>query len=271
MTELICPPEFQPEIVLALAASLERYSKHPLAAAILAAASLDPPPADEVSEEPGEGLRGRVDGQQVLITGRTRVAGPTPGLPPATTGLECLVFLNQRYAGCMRFRDVPRPESRSFVSHLRPRHRFRRIALLSGDRETEVRYLAESVGIEEFYFEQSPEEKVEMVRAAEREGPTLFAGDGMNDAPALAAASVGIALGTRSDVACEAADAVVMEASLAKLDELLHIAGRMRRILLESALGASRSAWRAWDSPRPGCWRQSPGPSPRRSLTCWRS
>ena len=68
-------------------------------------------------------------------------------LPPVAGGLECVVVLDQRYAAALRFRDAPRAESRSFVKHLGPQHQFQRVMLVSGDRESEVRYLAEQVGI----------------------------------------------------------------------------------------------------------------------------
>lgn len=136
-----------------------------------------------------------------------------------------------------RFRDTPRREGHHFIRHLRPRHQVTRIVLLSGDRESEVSYLAESVGISDIQAGKSPEEKVAMVREARRHAETLFVGDGINDAPALLEATVGVAFGTKSDITAEAADAVIMEQSLAKVDELMHIGQRMRRIALESAVG----------------------------------
>jgi P-type E1-E2 ATPase len=141
------------------------------------------------------------------------------------------------YAGLFRFRDTPRLESRQFIRHLKPRHHVTRLMLLSGDRESEVRYLAESVGIREIHAGTSPEEKVAMVRAARQHGQTLFVGDGINDAPALLAATVGVAFGATSDITAEAADVVIMDQSLSKVDELMHIGSRMRRIALESAVG----------------------------------
>jgi P-type E1-E2 ATPase len=109
--------------------------------------------------------------------------------------------------------------------------------LLSGDREEEVRQLARQVGISEMHFGKSPEEKVAIVAAATDLEKTLFIGDGINDAPAMLMATVGVALGSNSDVTSEAADAVVLDSSLEKTDELIHISRRMRRIALESAVG----------------------------------
>ena len=109
--------------------------------------------------------------------------------------------------------------------------------MVSGDRESEVRYLAEQVGIEDVYFSQSPEQKLDIVNAETAKANSIFVGDGINDAPALMAATVGIAFGQNSDVTTEAADVVVLDSSLQKIDEFLHISRRMRRIALQSAIG----------------------------------
>jgi P-type E1-E2 ATPase len=120
---------------------------------------------------------------------------------------------------------------------LSPRHRVTRVILLSGDREAEVRSLAAKIGIQAAYGAKSPEEKVQLVRAEASKQKTVFVADGINDAPAMQAATVGVAFGHESDIVTEAADAVVLERSLAKVDELLHIGKRMRRVALESAVG----------------------------------
>jgi P-type E1-E2 ATPase len=109
--------------------------------------------------------------------------------------------------------------------------------LVSGDRESEVSYLAELLGIKETLASQSPEQKVTIVREETAKAPTLFMGDGINDAPALASATVGIAFGQHSSVTAEAAGVVIMENSLAKVDELLHISTHLRTIALQSAIG----------------------------------
>jgi len=145
--------------------------------------------------------------------------------------------IDDRYAATLRFRDEPRTEGASFIHHLRPKHRFDRLLLVSGDRESEVRYLAERVGIQEVYASQSPEQKLQLVREETQRGNTLFLGDGINDAPALTAATVGIAFGQSSDITSEAAGAVILENSLMKVDEFLHISRRLRSIALESAVG----------------------------------
>ncbi len=240
LTEILCAEGFERTQVLQLAASLEQYSKHPLASAIVLQAKEEGIAAiavEHISERPGEGLRGTVSGHMVQITGRKKVEGQNLALPPLKTGLECLVFIDSRYAGAIRFHDAPRTDSASFIQHLQPKHGVGKVMLVSGDRESEVKYLAESVGITEVHAGKSPEEKVVIVKEETARARTLFVGDGINDAPALMAATVGVAFGSHHDITVEAADAVVLEAALEKLDELMHIGRRMRRIALQSALG----------------------------------
>ncbi len=244
LTDQLCQPGTDAAGTLRLAASLERYSKHPLSGAVLKAARAAALPMDEVeeiAERPFEGLQGTVGGLRVRITNRKYVAEKYPEeaakLPPVTGGLECVVLVDERYAATYRFRDTPRAESTSFLSHLRPKHLLDRTILLSGDRESEVRYLAEAVGINEVHAGKSPEEKVAIVRERTAQAKTIFVGDGINDAPALMAATVGIALGQESEITTEAAGAVIMDSSLTRVDEFFHISRRMRWIALESAVG----------------------------------
>jgi heavy metal translocating P-type ATPase len=240
LTEIICAEGFERQDVLRLAASLEQYSKHPLAGAIVGAAQKQEMKfagVTELSEPPGQGLRGAVEGRKVRITGRKQAETAGAVLPAVSSGLECEIFIDERYAATMRFHDAPRSDSRVFIQHLKPRHGVRKIMLVSGDRESEVRYLANSVGITEVRAGKSPEEKVAIVKEETAKAKTLFVGDGINDAPALTAATVGVAFGSQSDIITEAADAVILEPSLGKIDELMHIGRRMRRIALQSALG----------------------------------
>jgi heavy metal translocating P-type ATPase len=238
LVDVVCAAGFEEREVLQAAASLERYSRHPLAHAVLEAArraGLADDPVSSVSEKPGEGLRGMVAGRGVRIIGRGHV--PAEMLPPPAPGLECVIFIDEKYAGLFRFRDEPRQEGASFIAHLKPKHSVRKVMLVSGDREVEVRHLAGQVGIQEVHAGTSPEEKVAIVSAEVRRAKTLFVGDGINDAPAMLAATIGVAFGQNSDVTAEAADAVIMETSLAKVDELIHIGRRMRSIALQSAVG----------------------------------
>lgn len=244
VTEVLAADGIKGDDVLRRAASLERYSKHPLASAILAAAekkNLALMDAGTVSEKPGQGLTGSVDGHEISVTSRKKFIAANPDksalLPDTAAGLECLILMDGQYAATIRLRDAPRADGKPFIEHLGPNHQFANVMIVSGDRASEVTYLADLLGIKETYASQSPEQKVEIVRAQTALAPTLYMGDGINDAPALASATVGIAFGQHSSVTAEAAGAVIMENSLVKVDELIHISTDMRRIVLQSALG----------------------------------
>jgi len=240
LTRIVCSPDSSESEVLSAAGSLEVYSKHPLAAAIVERAKekhAELFSASLVSEPPGQGLQGVVNGRAVRITGRNQVSGDNLSLPRIEPGLECLVFLDGKFAALFGFEDSPRGDSRVFLKHLSPRHRVTRMVLVSGDREPEVRALAAEIGIQVAYGAQAPEDKVALVRAETEKAKTVFVGDGINDAPAMQAATVGIAFGHENDITSEAADAVVLDRSLGKVDELMHISQRMRAIALQSAVG----------------------------------
>jgi heavy metal translocating P-type ATPase len=244
LTEVLPDGAFTERDVLELVASLERYSKHPLAGAVVDAAKaarVGLVDATQISERPGEGLVGVIQGRTVQVTSRKKLVAGRPelesSLPRLAGGLECAVVIDGRYAATLRFRDEPRSDGAPFILHLAPKHRFERVLLVSGDRESEVRYLADHVGIKEVFSGQSPEQKLELVQEETRKANTIFLGDGINDAPALTAATVGIAFGQNSEITTEAAGAVIMDSSLAKVDEFLHISRRMRSIALQSAVG----------------------------------
>jgi len=192
LTAVVSAPAFTAEEVLALVASLERYSKHPLAEAIMEAArgkGVAPLEATEISEPPGEGLRGTVAGRAIQVTSRKKLITQEPHIgkeiPPFVGGMECVIAVDGRYAATFQFRDQPRAEGASFVRHLGPKHLFQRVMIVSGDRESEVRHLAEQVGITEVRASQTPEQKVAIVRQETEQCNTVFLGDGINDAPAL--------------------------------------------------------------------------------------
>jgi P-type E1-E2 ATPase len=196
---------------------------------------------EKVIEPKGKGIKGFLDGHEIVLTSRKQLAelglGDHSFLLPKGIGLECLVILDGRLAAYYRFRDMPRKESSRFVQHLFPKHHFKKTMIVSGDRKEEVKYLADSLGVTEIYANQSPEEKVDIVVKETARAKTIYLGDGINDAPALLVATVGIALGQNSEITAEAAGAVVMDNSLETVDELLHLSHRMRVIGLQSALG----------------------------------
>ena len=243
ISEIIALDEFSAEEILQKTASLERYSRHPLAGSILKEAQkrnlilLD---AQDISEKPGYGMIGNIGEQEIIITSRKKIHEFQPSkipLPDLSDGMECVIIINKKVAGILHFRDLERPESKSFINHLAPNHNFKKIILLSGDRDSEVNYLAEKLGINNYFSSQSPEQKLEIVKKETQNAPTLFMGDGINDAPALMLASVGIAFGQGNNITSESSGAVILESNLLKVDELIHISIFTRKIILQSAIG----------------------------------
>ena len=237
-------PGLEEKEVLQLVGSVERYSKHPLAAAVTEALEkegLSTLSASSISEKPGEGLVGTVGEHKIRITSRKKFLAENPQsaatLPPHPGGMECIVLVDNAYAATYQFRDEPRSDGDQFIKHLGPKHGFSQIMLVSGDQESEVAYLAERVGITDVRANQSPEEKLRIVEEERSNTGTIFIGDGINDAPALSAATVGIALGQNSDITSEAADAIVLDSSLERVDDFIHISERMRGIAMQSAVG----------------------------------
>ncbi len=229
-----------PKEALAAIASLERYSKHPLAAPLLAGAEqagLTMLDCDEVNENAGQGMTARIGPDQFRVIGRKSYQGsdPLPPLPPGS--LECILEKNGKLAATFQFFDAPRGDTRLFLQHLGPRHSALRTVLLTGDQAAPAEQLGKQVGIGEVRANQTPEQKLAFLHEANKAGPTLYVGDGINDAPALAAATVGVAFGGGSNVTSEAASAVILEPSLGKIDELLHLGIRLRRIALQSTVG----------------------------------
>ena len=244
LTDIITTNKHKKEWVLQYVASLERYSKHPLSSAVLNAAekrNITLLTASNVSEKPGQGLHGIINKHSIQITSRKKLLETMPQcahlLPPVSHGLECIVLLDNKYAASLHFHDAPRTDSKSFINHLAPSHQFKKIMLVSGDRESEVNYMGTLLNVTEIHASQSPEQKLAIVRHERKKAPTVFMGDGINDAPALTAATVGIAFGEYSNVTAEAAGAVIMENTLSKVDELIHLSLKTRRIALQSALG----------------------------------
>ena len=247
LTEIIPGPGLSKDEALSLLGSLERYSKHPLASAIMGLARERHVPLHDVSEVhelSGEGLTGVVAGRRVRVTSRAKLAKQSSdegiaqilqSLPLQVAGMECIAIIDDKIPVTCRFRDQPRTDGAPFVQHLSPKHHFQKVMIVSGDRE--FRYLADLIGIHEVHFSQTPEQKLELIRNETKLANTVFVGDGINDAPALTAATVGIALGGSTDITSEAAHAVILDSSLSKVDELLHIGQQLRRIVLESAVG----------------------------------
>jgi Zn2+/Cd2+-exporting ATPase len=201
--------------VLTTAAALERQANHPIAAAIVRQAQeagLTIPTADQVEHVPGGGVSGRVHGRAVLVGSRRWLAergvdGLTRG---ADAPLAVGVAVEGRVIGWVEVADRPRPDARRATQRLRELTGVD-VWMLSGDAEAPTRSLADAVGVEQWRAGLLPADKVAAVEALQaRHGPVLMVGDGVNDGPALATASVGVAMGGGTDVAFEAADAALM-------------------------------------------------------------
>ena len=235
-----------PDDLLRHAASLEQLSVHPFAPAILAEAHARRLklafPAD-VHEQMGAGIGGTVDGRRVAVGQHDFV---TPGsartaavraveLRAAADGSSCVfVAIDGTLAGVLLLQDHIRPEAPRVLRTLR-RSGIRRIHLVTGDHPDVGELVADALGIDRLFAERAPEDKVDVVRAARRDGITAMVGDGINDAPALALADVGIAMGARgATAASEAADIVLMSDRFEGVARAVHIAQRTRRIALQS-------------------------------------
>lgn len=240
------------EEMLRLAASLDQASRHVLAEALVEAATtrglaLSTPLA--VREAPGEGITGLVDGRRVAIGSAGFVAstigGPAPALPQDQPAGAALVFVgvDGAPAGVLVFEDPIRPDAPAMLADMR-RAGIGRIVLLSGDAEAPAQLVGRTLGLDAVTAECTPQDKVAVVRAEGRAGPVMMIGDGVNDAPALAAASIGIAMGARGAAASsEAADAVVLVDRLDRVARAIRIARRTLHIARQSvAAGIGLSA-----------------------------
>ena len=222
--------------VLDVAAALEVRSEHPLARAVLAAVA-KPRPADEVEAVTGAGLTGRRDGR-LLRLGRPGwlESGPLAGAVQQmqTAGATAvLVEDDGRVIGAVAVRDELRPEAAEVVARL---HRDGyQVTMLTGDNHATAAALAQEVGIETVHAELRPEDKARLIGQLRSQRPTAMVGDGVNDAPALATADVGIAMGAMgSDVAIETADVALMGEDLRHLPQAFSHARRARRIMLQN-------------------------------------
>ena len=230
------------EEMLRLAAALDQASKHPVAQAIVAAArarGLDLPIPTEVAEVPGEGVSGRVEGRLVAVGGERLIAeraGPPPaGLPPPAAGaMRVEVAVDGARAGRLVLADPLREGTAALLAALR-RIGVERILLATGDRQDVAERIAEGLGFDALHSGLTPDRKVQVVLDERRHGPVTMVGDGVNDAPALAAADVGVAMGARGAAAsAEAAEVVLLVDRLDRLLAGMEIAQGARRIALQS-------------------------------------
>jgi len=230
--------------ILRLAASLDQASKHPVAQAIVVAAKargLVLPVPSEVAEIPGEGVVGSVEGRRVIVGGNGFVAGRVgwgSGDHPALAAGSVLVAVavDGHMAGHLVMSDPLREGAAGMLAGLR-REGITRILLATGDRAEVAERVTEGLGFDGLRAGLTPDQKVLLVLAERKHGPVMMVGDGVNDAPALAVADVGVAMGARGAAAsAEAADVVLLVDRVDRLGPGIEIARASRRIALESVV-----------------------------------
>jgi P-type E1-E2 ATPase len=223
--------------VLTLAASLEQSSPHVVAKAIVFEAKrlgLNLVRASEVREEHGTGLRGVVGETAVYIGQPT---SPLPTWAQIDHSLIVAVNFNDELVAVFGLDDPLRTEAKQTIANLK-KLGVTRIAMISGDRHSTATSIANELGLDEVFAECKPEDKLRIVRAEmkKNQGTVIAVGDGINDAPALAAASVGVAMGARgATAASEAADVVIVEDSIEHLADAIDIAQGSRSRALQAA------------------------------------
>ncbi len=246
LTAVEAAPGIAPDELLRLAASLDQVSPHIMAATLVEAARRRGLPLSlpsEVREDPGAGLAGRVDGRRVALGGyewiRSHVLVPPQGAAllrrMAREGAAGIfVAVDGAWAGALLLADPIRLETPTSLRRLR-KAGIRRLIMVSGDRADVAESVAALLGIDAVLAERSPADKVAAVLGERHGAVTAMVGDGINDAPALAAADIGIALGARGAAAsAEAADVVLMVDRLDRLAQAMDLARRTRRIALQS-------------------------------------
>lgn len=234
--------------LLRLAASAEQGSTHPMAAAIVAAARERGLPLVApigISEVPGHGLCADVEGRTVCVGSRRFVAGclnDRPGAlrhdpePASVEDVDVCVAIDGRIAGSLVMMDLVRPAAGALLTRLRALG-IRRIVLATGDRRAVAEAVGSRLGLDAVKADLTPTAKVDAVKAARGDGPVMMVGDGVNDAPALAAADVGVAMGARGAAASsEVADVVLVGDDLARLADGMEIAIGARRLAVQSVV-----------------------------------
>jgi Cu+-exporting ATPase len=224
LVETSVPPPGDSREVLHFAASLERASEHPLAAAVVDAAKaqhLQLSSPSEFVQVPGKGIRGVVDGRRVAV-GNTALMSETGAFNntsgevlklSAKDATELFVAIDGNYAGCLEVADPVKVSASAAVLGIK--NQGLRIVMLTGDNRRVAAAIAKQLGIDEFEAEVLPEGKLEVIRKLQQQGRVVaMAGDGINDAPALAQADVGIAMGTGTDIAMESGGVTLVKGDL---------------------------------------------------------
>ena len=229
--------------LVSMAAAIEAVSTHPIATSIVSEAKdqgLTVEPSDFVQELAGEGMVGMADGQQVLIGNRRLMERyNVQGYPTeaAEYGTEVLVAEGNTYLGRIIIADEARPDSAEAIANLNGQDI--KTVMLTGDAEASANYIAKETGVSAVRAQLLPQDKLSVVQDIRSEyGPTMFVGDGINDAPVLAGADVGGAMGSGADAAIEAADVVFMRPSLTAIAHILDLSKATLRVAWQNVVFA---------------------------------
>lgn len=232
-----------PRELLAICASCEQNSTHPIAHSIVAAAAEQGIPLgqpERQEEISGCGVRAVLDGAEILCGNEKLMKRFGVGLDEETAdtyGTRVLVARNGKLLGQLFVADTLKTDAKEAVAQLKKQSV--KVAVLTGDRENSAKAVAAAVGIEQIYAGLLPEEKLQhLQQIRSRWGSAMFVGDGINDAPVLAGADVGAAMGSGADAAIEAADVVFLHSDVAAIPEALHIARKVQRIAWQNVVFA---------------------------------
>ena len=229
--------------LLSMAAAIEAVSTHPIATSIVSEAKeqgITVQASDFVQELAGEGMVGMTDGQQVLVGNRRLMERyAVQGYPTeaAEYGTEVLVAEGNTYLGRIIIADEARPDSAEAIADLNGQDI--KTVMLTGDAEASANYIAKETGVSAVRAQLLPQDKLSVVQDIRSEyGPTMFVGDGINDAPVLAGADVGGAMGSGADAAIEAADVVFMRPSLTAIAHILDLSKATLRVAWQNVVFA---------------------------------
>jgi Cd2+/Zn2+-exporting ATPase len=247
VTDILTFNGYSEDQLLALTAAVEARSEHPLAQSVVRAAKereLDILPAGNFQAVPGMGVRAAVDGLDLLVGSRRFIESEgyslSDGLNAEVERLESdgktvLLVYGNKLLGAVGVADEPREAAKETIKSLK-RLGVDRVVMLTGDNPRVAEAVAQQVGVDEFHAGLLPEDKVTLMKQLEEKyGPVAMIGDGVNDAPALAAATLGVAMGgAGTDVALETADVVLMADDLSRLPYVIKLSKRARRIVWQN-------------------------------------
>ena len=235
VSDVISLSDKRKEEILQYAASADRHSSHPAALCICEEAenqNLFLLPAEKIHEISGEGIHAVVDGKKVAVGNRKLFEKDKINIP-SDRNEGIFVAIDGILSGAIDFEDTPRPESKSTIAKLHELG-IRQTVLLTGDRETAAKKISDICGIKAYYASLMPEDKVEKLEKIKTSGITIFTGDGINDAPVLAAADIGAAIGMGSDAAVESADIVLMKNGISLLPDAIRISRKIMKCVRQN-------------------------------------